>query len=119
MTTATLRPRVSANTADNSKAAKQLLDHFRTVPSDRRVTVTLVTKYLSPTDTMGSRYKAIDQRTGQTATVAADYSLNSDENHCAACVKYLQSIAQGQQFELISYEDNKAGTGYTFVFEWL
>ena len=119
MTATIQRPRISAHSVNHDRIAADVLDHCRMIPGERRLTVSLVTKYLSPTNTLGSRFKAIDQRTGKSAIVHANYNLNSDENHCAACIKYLQSIAQGQQFELISYQHHYSGTGYTFVFEWL
>lgn len=43
----------------------------------------IITKFICPTNTRGSRYKASCER--GSLTVDSDHALNADENHRAAC----------------------------------
>ena len=40
----------------------------------------IATKYIGPSDTKGSRYKATDGN-GNSVTLAMNYALNSEQNH--------------------------------------
>lgn len=44
----------------------------------------ITVKYLGPTDTLGTRYKATHTGAFKSVTLPADYSLNSDDNYLAA-----------------------------------
>jgi hypothetical protein len=83
----------------------------------RQVLNVIQTRYVPPTDTEGSRYAAVSLTHGTyVATVAADYSLCSDENALAAALQLLID-ATISRWVLIS----RAGTddGWIFCFEAL
>ena len=50
----------------------------------------ITTKYLGPTNTKGSRIKAICE--AGSITVDYDHALNSAENHDAACLELLKKL---------------------------
>lgn len=50
------------------------------------------TKYLSPTNTKGSRVKAWTSYGKQSLTISWDYSLSGDENHAKAAMKLAEEL---------------------------
>ena len=69
------------------------------------------TKYLGPTNSRGSRFKATSS-SGESATVSDDYSLNSDKNHLRAALALCKKL--NWKGCLQQYADNN---GYVFVFD--
>lgn len=57
--------------------------------------VAILTKYIGPTNSRGSRYKAMrgDGRPGDPSlTVSANYQLSSEENHATAAFAFAQKM---------------------------
>jgi hypothetical protein len=50
------------------------------------------TKYLSPTNTKGSRIKAWTSYGNQSLTISWDYSLNGEANHAKAAMKLAEEL---------------------------
>lgn len=98
----------------NSCTARTVMDEFRRgIP--RMILSTIATQYKTARDGSG-RFTAKDLANGRRATVNPDFSLNSNENHLAACIKLLQRVYEGNPFQLVSYEQHCSGNGYVFVF---
>ena len=89
------------------------MDHFRR--SHHRVILTVNTSYLSPTDTLGSRYTATESASGQFTFVHANYELTTVENHLAAAMAVIAEHCYGD-YTLMAYEADRA-SGYVFTFE--
>lgn len=68
----------------------------------------VITKYIGPTNTKGSRVKASCE--AGSITVNWDHSLNSDQNHDAACQALLDKL--GWSGEWIG---GGTSTGYVYV----
>ena len=82
---------------------------------------TIRTSFLGPTNTRGSRYKAIagDGRKGFTLTVEADHALGLEDNHYRAARLLIQKLGwfhdttRGDTYS--HWYGGGTPTGYTFV----
>ena len=72
----------------------------------------IVTRYLGPTDTKGSRIVATHKRDSETTwrkVISWDHSLDSSENHQAAAQALLHSWPYGTDLEIVARgHDNEA-----------
>lgn len=80
------------------------------------------TKYLGPTNTRGSRIKAICWLTS--VTVSWDHSANTDENHAAAidalvCILNNDRIVKGssQLWQVVATGESVDGRGKTAIID--
>lgn len=71
---------------------------------------TILTKYLGPTNTKGSRYKATHSGNCTSVTCAADYSLDAEGNHIRAA----QALATKLKWEG-KYIGGHTSQGMVFV----
>lgn len=72
--------------------------------------MSVVSKYLAPTDHRGSRIKVTrsDHRQGDpTLTVSWDYALNTGENHCEAIRQFVEMLGWDQNDWIVGH----AGAG--------
>lgn len=71
---------------------------------------TIITKYLGPTKTKGSRIKAKPSGNVKQVTIAFDYSLNDEGNHALAAQMLLNKLGWRGEWRM-------GGTdkGYVFV----
>ena len=53
---------------------------------------TIITKYLGPTDRLGSRYKATHTGSYTSVTLGADYSINAEANHTEAALALAEKL---------------------------
>lgn len=74
--------------------------------------VAIHTKFIGPTNTRGSRYKAYTTRDRKTVTVNAAYNLGLEENHNAAAIAYCKMM--GWSGKLISGGTDE-GNVYVFL----
>lgn len=70
----------------------------------------ITTKYLGPTNSRGSRYKA--EAYGGSVTIAANYALDSFENHEAAAKALQKKLGWSGKLQAGGLPDGK---GYCFV----
>ena len=70
----------------------------------------IITKYLGPTNHLGSRYKATHTGNYTSVTLSADYSLNAEGNHTAAA----QALAEKLGWEG-DYTGGHTQNGMVFV----
>jgi hypothetical protein len=69
------------------------------------------TKYLSPTNTKGSRIKAIASFAGDSITIPYDYSLDCEQAHAKAAMELAKKLEwEGE------YAAGGNDTGYVFAF---
>jgi len=55
----------------------------------------IITRFIGPTNTRGSRYKASCE--AGTLTVSADYELDAEQNHVAVCRALCQQVADANK----------------------
>jgi len=53
---------------------------------------TIITKYLGPTNRLGSRYKATHTGSYTSVTLGADYSINAEANHTEAALALAEKL---------------------------
>lgn len=73
--------------------------------------VAIHTKFIGPTNTRGSRYKAYTTKDRKTVTVNAAQNLDNEQNHNAAAIAYCKMM--GWSGKLISGGTDE---GYVYVF---
>jgi hypothetical protein len=76
------------------------------------------TRFVSPSNTQGSRIVATSTYFGKKGKTMLNYdhALNSHENHRAAARKFLAKNTS-DTFDLIGQSDNPSGSGTAWVFE--
>jgi len=72
---------------------------------------TIITKYLGPTDTLGSRISATST-SGQRIVVSRDYSLTTDHNHAKAAIALCRKL---DWIGTLQGGDTKTGVAWVFV----
>ena len=78
---------------------------------------TIITKYLGPTNTRGSRIVA-KCRNGK-KTVSYDHSLNADANHKAAADALIADLKErtGIDWAIVATGSVPTGPGYAFIIQ--
>jgi hypothetical protein len=74
----------------------------------------IVTKFLGPTDTRGSRVKATCE--AGSLTLGWDHSLNSEANHRRAAEALCAKLGWTGEFYGKLHQGGLPGSGYAFVF---
>lgn len=74
--------------------------------------VAIHTKYLGPTNSRGSRYKAYSTKDRKTVTVGAQDALSSEENHHAAARAYCKLY---DWHGVLAHGGTDTGNVYVFI----
>lgn len=74
--------------------------------------VAIHTKFIGPTNTRGSRYKAYTTADRKTITLNADHRLGLEENHNAAAIAYCRMMNWGGK---LIFGDTDEGRTYVFL----
>ena len=74
---------------------------------------TIITKYLGPTDTLGSRIAATST-SGQRIVVSRDYSMNTAQNHAKAAIALCKQL---DWVGTLQGGNTKTGTVWVFIDE--
>jgi len=79
---------------------------------------TILTRFLGPTNSRGSRIKATAWRAS--VTIPYPYELDTERAHRAAAEALCVKLADGEgTWLIIAGADLPAGNGYAFVIEWV